>query len=128
VQSIAVKPRTAWLRRGPAGAAAPRDPAPLALARRVLPGSSLRAQEGISKMPMAMKALKAHVRGGRLVLDEPTDLPEGAEVRVALVDDDDLDDAERARLHAAITEAETELEAGKGAGEDELWSRLRTPR
>jgi hypothetical protein len=88
----------------------------------------LRFQEGVVKMPVAMKALKAHVRGGRLVLDEPTDLPEGAEVRVALVDDDDLDEAERARLHAAITEAEMELDAGKAVGEDELWSRLRTTR
>ena len=32
-----------------------------------------------------MSALKAVVRNGRLVLDEPTDLPEGAEVEVALV-------------------------------------------
>lgn len=28
-------------------------------------------------MNPAMQALKAHVKGGRLVLDEPTDLPEG---------------------------------------------------
>jgi predicted DNA-binding antitoxin AbrB/MazE fold protein len=32
-----------------------------------------------------MGALKAIVRNGRLVLDEPTDLPEGSEVEVALV-------------------------------------------
>ncbi len=73
----------------------------------------------------AMKALKAHVRGGRLVLDEPTSLPEGAEVRVALVDDDELDDVERAKLHAAIVAAEAELDAGQVVSEDELWARLR---
>jgi len=33
----------------------------------------------------SMGALKAIVRNGRLVLDEPTDLPEGSEVEVALV-------------------------------------------
>jgi hypothetical protein len=75
-----------------------------------------------------MRALKAHVRGGRLVLDEPTNLPEGAEVRVALVDGDELDDRERAELHAAIIAAEAELDAGQAVTEDDLWARLRPVR
>jgi hypothetical protein len=75
-----------------------------------------------------MRALKAHVKAGRLLLDEPTDLPDGAEVRVALVDDDDLDDSERAKLHAAILAGEAELDAGQGVSEGELWSRLRAIR
>jgi hypothetical protein len=33
----------------------------------------------------SMGALKAIVRNGRLILDAPTDLPEGSEVEVALV-------------------------------------------
>ncbi len=73
-----------------------------------------------------MKALKAQVRAGRLVLDEPTNLPEGAEVRVALVDDDELDDKERAELHAALLAAEAELDAGQAVSEADLWKRLRT--
>lgn len=73
-----------------------------------------------------MKALKAQVRAGRLVLDEPTNLPEGAEVRVALVDDDELDDKERAELHAALLAAEAELDAGQAVSEADLWARLRT--
>ena len=76
-------------------------------------------------MDSAMQALKAHVRGGRLVLDEPTNLPDGAEVHVALVDGDDLDDEERAALHAAIKASEAELDAGQVVTEDELWARLR---
>lgn len=75
-----------------------------------------------------MKALKAQVRAGRLVLDEPTNLPEGAEVRVALVDSDELDDRERAELHAAILAAEAELDAGQAVSEADLWARLRNPR
>jgi len=75
-----------------------------------------------------MRAFKAHVKGGRLVLDEPTNLPEGAEVRLAPIDDDELDDAERGRLHAAIVAAEAELDAGQVASEDELWARLRALR
>jgi hypothetical protein len=55
-----------------------------------------------------MKALKALVRGGRLVLDEPTELPEGEEVELVPLDEvlanggDYLDDEERERLHQAI--------------------------
>ncbi len=71
-----------------------------------------------------MKALEAQVRAGRLVLDEPTNLPEGAEVRVALVDDDELDDKERAELHAALLAAEAELDAGQAVSEADLWARL----
>jgi hypothetical protein len=73
-----------------------------------------------------MRVFKAHVREGKLVLDEPTDLPEGAEVRVALLDD--LDEAERARLDEALEKAEREFEAGEVVSEDELWARLRALR
>ena len=54
-----------------------------------------------------MQPLKAHVHNGRLVLDEPTELPEGEVVYLQLldaivaVDGDDLDDEERAALHRA---------------------------
>ncbi len=56
-----------------------------------------------------MKALKGHVRGGRVVLDEPTDLPEGTELELTVVEEDDFDREERARLHEA-------LDAGIAAG------------
>lgn len=38
-----------------------------------------------------MEALKAKVKNGRLILNEATDLPEGAEVELAVVDDHDGD-------------------------------------
>jgi hypothetical protein len=60
-----------------------------------------------------MQALKAHVKGGRLVLDEPTNLPDGAEVYVALVDGDDLDDEERAALHRELEASIAEADAGE---------------
>jgi hypothetical protein len=41
--------------------------------------------------------LKARVRGGRLVVDEPTDLPEGTELELLPLDPGDwLDDTDRA--------------------------------
>ena len=64
-------------------------------------------------MNLAMQALKAHVKGGRLVLDEPTNLPDGAEVHVAVVDGDDLDDEERAALHRELEASIAEADAGE---------------
>jgi hypothetical protein len=42
------------------------------------------------------------VKAGRLVLDEPVDLPEGTVVELLpIAQGDDLDDEDRTRLHAA---------------------------
>lgn len=60
-----------------------------------------------------MHALTAKVRNGRLVLDEPTDLPEGAEVPLQLVDPDDLTDEERAELHASLERGLADLDSGR---------------
>jgi hypothetical protein len=65
-----------------------------------------------------MQPLKAHVRKGRLVLDEPTDLPEGEVVELIPLDEvistdgDDLDDEERAALHRSIDESIEDEQAG----------------
>ena len=71
-----------------------------------------------------MNALKVRVENGRIKLDEPTDLPEGTELYLVPADDE-LDDEERAALHASIEEAERELDEGKVVSEKELWARLR---
>ncbi len=55
-----------------------------------------------------MTPLKARVKNGRLVLDEPTDLPEGQTVYLqpttAPDDEDGFDEEERAALHQALDE------------------------
>src|SRR5438552_2634488 len=53
--------------------------------------------------------LKAQVRGGRLVLNEPTDLPEGAEVELTPVLDDDLAPEERQALEASLARSAAHL-------------------
>jgi hypothetical protein len=69
--------------------------------------------------------LRARVRGGRLVLDEPIDLPEGSEVDLVLADEqDDLDDGERARLHAAIDHARTQVQQGATLDKAQFLERL----
>jgi hypothetical protein len=58
--------------------------------------------------------IKARVRAGRLVLDEPTTLPEGTEVELLPLDPGDwLDDADRAALHAALADSEQDVAAGR---------------
>jgi hypothetical protein len=40
--------------------------------------------------------IKGRVQGGRLIVDEPTDLPEGTEIEMVPLDPgDELDEAER---------------------------------
>ena len=71
-----------------------------------------------------MQPLRARVHNGRLVLDEPTDLPEGAEVSLAVVDDDEMTDEERARLHAALERSMAQAKAGKLIEADEVIGKL----
>ena len=62
-----------------------------------------------------MSMIRARVRDGRLIVDEPTDLPEGTELDLAIDDaGDSLDEAERAAHHAAIRQAWASLQAGEG--------------
>jgi hypothetical protein len=60
-----------------------------------------------------MQALKAHVRNGYFVSDEPTDLPEGTEAKI-LVEDvfAGMDPEERAELEAEIEEGYADFERG----------------
>ncbi len=58
--------------------------------------------------------IKARVQDGRLVVDEPTDLPEGTEVQLLPLDPGDwLDDANRAALHEALAQSEADVKAGR---------------
>jgi hypothetical protein len=71
-----------------------------------------------------MLPLRARVTNGRLVLSEPTTLPEGTEVEIPLVEDE-LDDEDRAQLHTALDESDAELRAGKGISGEALIAALR---
>src|SRR5437762_2001562 len=61
----------------------------------------------------AMNALKAHVENGRIIVDEPTDLPDGTTLHVVPIKDDpELDAEERERILRAIDEGQAA--AGRG--------------
>lgn len=74
---------------------------------------------------METMRLKAVVKQGRIVIDEPTELPEGTELVLAVVDEgDDMDEAERARLHASLRRSIAQAKAGQLIDGDEVIDRL----
>lgn len=76
---------------------------------------------------MDMLPLKAVVRNGRLVVDEPTALPEGTEIELVAVDDD-FDAEERARLLAALDEGVEDFERGDHVDGFEMIARMKAKR
>jgi hypothetical protein len=69
-------------------------------------------------------ALKAHVRAGRLVLDEPTTLPEGSEVSLFVDPAEDLDDEDRAELDAILEESLEDARAGRVVSNEEAFRHM----
>ena len=70
-----------------------------------------------------VQPLLARVHNGRLVLDEPTDLPEGEVVELVPLRDI-LDDDERARLHRAIERGMEDVRAGRTVSAASVLARL----
>lgn len=73
-----------------------------------------------------MQPLKAQVRNGRLVLDAPTDLPDGTEVELLPADAwDGLGNEDRAGLHEALVRSEEDVRAGRIIPADEFLAEFR---
>jgi len=70
--------------------------------------------------------IKARVHAGRLVLDEPTELPEGAMVELLPLDPGDwLDEADRAALHDALRESNVDIGEGRLVDAEDVLRELR---
>ncbi len=70
--------------------------------------------------------IKARVRSGRLVVDEPTELPEGAEIELLPLDPGDwLDETDRAALHEVLRESDADVAAGRLIDAAEILKELR---
>jgi hypothetical protein len=74
-----------------------------------------------------VQALKVQVKNGRVVVDEPTDLPDGAEVEVVVIDDE-LTPEERAELHASLDRAMADSDAGRHMDANEFLKQHRARR
>jgi hypothetical protein len=69
--------------------------------------------------------LKAHVQKGRLLVDVPTQLPEGTEVELLPLDPGDwLDPEDRAALHQALLASQDDVEAGRLIDAEEVLKEL----
>jgi len=76
-----------------------------------------------------MSPLRARVQNGRLVLDEPTNLPEGTVIELVADDEgDDLTDAERRALHEALSFSWHSAETGRLRPASEILDKLRRQR
>jgi len=64
-----------------------------------------------------MLVIKATVRNGRIVVDEPTTFPEGHELELHVLNDDGMSEEERDRLHASLSRG---IEDGREGREMEL--------
>jgi len=74
----------------------------------------------------SMSTVRARVKNGRLVVDEPTTLPEGTEVDLLPMEDvDDLDAEERAELYGFLTESIRTHVPGTGTPASALLAELR---
>jgi hypothetical protein len=71
---------------------------------------------------------KARVQDGRIVVNEPTELPEGTELELLPLDPGDwLDAADREALHRALAESQEDVEAGRLVDADEVLKELLNP-
>jgi hypothetical protein len=75
----------------------------------------------------AMAPLKAVVKNGRIVVDEPTELPDGTEIELVPVDEH-FDPEERARLLAAIDDGIEDFERGDHMDGFDFIARMRAKR
>ena len=67
------------------------------------------------------------MRGGRLVVDEPTDLPEGTEIELLALDPGDwLGEDDRAALQQALKDSSEDVKAGRLVDADVVVRELRS--
>jgi hypothetical protein len=71
-----------------------------------------------------VQVIRATVRNGRIVVDEPTALPDGHEVALGVLNDDGMSEAERGLLHASIARGIRDGQAGREMDLDSFLDQL----
>ena len=86
-----------------------------------------RAPSRLGSATLSSMTIKARVTAGRLVVNEPTDLPEGTELELLPLDPGDwLDDAHRAALHEALRQSDADVAADRLVDASEILKELRS--
>jgi len=73
----------------------------------------------------SMSTLKAIVSGGRAIIEDVGDYPDGTELEVEVVANDEMSAEERARLNASIERGLAQMKAGDTISAEELIDSLR---
>jgi hypothetical protein len=77
-----------------------------------------------------MTSYRARVHKGRLILDVPTELPEGSEIDLVRSDVDtlaEMSEEERRELAAEIAAAQADADAGRGIDIEDLLKQMGKP-
>ena len=76
----------------------------------------------------SMSTLKAIVSGGRAIIEDVGDYPDGTELEVEVVANDEMSADERARLHVALNASWAQAQRGETILGEEVLARLRARR
>ncbi len=71
-----------------------------------------------------MSTLKAIVQGGRAIIEDMGEYPDGTELELSLVEDDEVDAEERAKLHAALDVGLAQARDGQTRPAEEVIAKL----
>lgn len=100
--------------------------------RRTARAGSVTLQQAVERgIIIDMAAIGARAKNGRIIVDEPTDLPDGEVIDLVPLDEvlvrggDYLDDEARERLHQSLREGIAQMKAGQTIDADEALARLR---
>jgi len=83
-------------------------------------------RDSIRDILCVMLAIKAHVRSGRIIVNEPTDLPEGAELDLVVVGNDDLDEVDHQALMDSLDRSLDDEDADRIVNVNEFLEEVRT--
>ncbi len=72
----------------------------------------------------SMSTLKAIVSGGRAIIENVGDYPDGTELEVEIVENDEMSQEERARLNVELEASLDDLDAGRTKPASEVFARL----
>jgi hypothetical protein len=76
-------------------------------------------------MLLRVAILRGRIERGRIIVDDPIDLPDGTEVEIAVAECDEMTAEERAELDASIERGMEQAARGEGISAEEMIRRLR---
>ena len=72
-----------------------------------------------------MPTLKAVVSGGRAIIEDVGDYPDGTELEVEIIANDEMSEESRTRLHASLERGLAQMAAGETVSGEEVIASLR---